>query len=98
MNPDRQAYEQQVREQLDAWQAQIDKLRDNPDPVVDSQHGAQTELDKLQGQLEIARQQLSDMRAEENGDGWDLLRDGMKQKLEMLRSSFEDKTDDTVAV
>ncbi len=98
MNIDRQAYERQATEQMDAWQAQIDELRDNPGPVVDSRHGAQTELDKLQGQLEIARQQLLDMVAEENGDGWDLLRDGMEQKLEMLRSSFDDKTDDTVAV
>ncbi len=98
MNPDRQAYERQAREQLDAWQTRIDELRDNPGPVVDSRHGAQTELDKLQGQLEIARQQLSDMVAEENGDGWDLLRDGMEQKLSYLRGSFEDKTDDTVAV
>ena len=98
MNADRQAYEQQAREQMDTWQTQINKLRDDTEHVVDSRHGAQTELDKLQGQLEIAQQQLLDMVAEENGDGWDLLRDGMEQKLEMLRSSFDDKTDDTIAV
>lgn len=85
----RQAYEQAAEGKLAEWRAQIDQLRGQ---ASDSDAGTtfdhQTEVEKLQGQLEITEQQLQFLKAASSG-AWPELKEGVDTKMEILEDSLE---------
>lgn len=92
MEHTRKAYEEGVEAKLVEWSAEVSRLRSHPEFVQRGQFAdEQTQLDKLQGQLEMAEQQLRDLEAEESSDVWDQLRIGMDKKMMMLEESFAKK-------
>lgn len=93
MENTRKAYEKGVEAKLVEWSGEISKLRSHPEYVQESQiFDKQTQLDKLQGQLEMAEQHLRDLEAEESSQTWDQLRNGMDKKMMMLEASLAKKT------
>ena len=99
MENTRKAYEAGVEAKLVEWSAEISRLRSHPEFVQEGQFAdKQTQLDKLQGQLEMAEQHLRDLEVEESSDTWDQLRKGMDKKMMMLEQSFAKKTTPEYAV
>lgn len=92
MENTRKAYEAEVEAKLVEWNAEVSRLRSHPELVQEGQFGdKQTQLDKLQGQLEMAEQHLRDLEAEESSETWHQLRNGMDKKMMMLEQSFAKK-------
>jgi hypothetical protein len=86
----RKEYEAEVVKQLEQWRDQISSLyrRATDNHVPEDVGDERTQVEKLQGQWEMAWDQFNQLRAMENPDAWNELRPGIDQKLQRLESAL----------
>jgi Zn-dependent oligopeptidase len=89
-NMDREAYEQAVQEQLTQWRHEINTLysKATDRDVTDSVGDEHTQVEKLQGQLEMAEEQFKLLRSLDTADAWEDLRPGVDEKLERFNATL----------
>jgi hypothetical protein len=85
----RQDYENQVATRLHEWASQIETLRHEAQGFpLDYRSHHLLQVEKLQGQLEMAEMQFQELKIAKT-EAWDGLRDGMDEVLERLQNDLE---------
>jgi uncharacterized small protein (DUF1192 family) len=87
---ERDEYEQRIATLFASWQQEIDSLRaqatdrTTPGTVGDER----TQVEKLQGQLEMAQVQLGELRSEDKLVAWRHLQTGIEEKIAELAATL----------
>ena len=84
----KQAYEQKVQAQLDAWSAEMDKLKAKARQAdADAQLELNDEIEKLQAKRQVAEQKFEELKAA-GDDAWDDMKQGIDSAASALGSSL----------